>query len=1103
MKYIKRVNKIFVPSALVFALTACTETIEEISTEIINAIESGRATPVPTVSTTPTPEPIITPIPVPVSTPAPTVDPSVRVDNPFRDAEFYIDPVWSEKAAGEAGGEAIAGYNTAVWMDRIGAITDGLGLRGHLDEAVAQGADMFMFVLYDLPNRNCATLASSGELRIADEGFERYQNEYIAPIKAILSDPLYADVRIVAIVEVDSLPNLVTNLTVPDCIEANGAGGYRDGIQHVLNEFSDLPNVYSYLDIANSGWLDWADGIDLIGDIVESTNSGWDSVAGFVSNASNYAPTIEPYLTDPNLSLSGSPVNSASFYQWSDYFDEKSFAQDWREAMIARGAPETIGMLIDTGRNGWGGPDRPAGVSSSTDVDTFVNESRVDRRLHRGNWCNQAAGLGFKPWADPYEGVDAFVWVKPPGESDGISDPNFELDPDDPAKRHDPICDPNGLRPEGTESTGALDNAPHAGRWFSDAFQILLQNAYPDASEPAGPPNPAFNVPLNRDSWVLSASSNESDVSLAIDGDTATRWTTHAAQSNDDWLEIDLGKNVLFNRVILDSDQSAGDYPRSFRVFVSNDGVDWGSAVAVGEGSESTTQIDIVGVNTRFLRIEQNGSTDRLWWSIHEINLVLSDDLTATPVATPVPTPVATPVPTPVATPVPTPVATPVPTPVATPVPTPVATPVPTPVATPVPTPVATPVPTPVATPVPTPVATPVPTPVATPVPTPVATPEPSLLSVVTETVIEDLNCSFCHSPTGIAAATNFIVSDVTDEGVLSAVTMYLAGDILENAQLLKDKPSGNPSHVGGNLLGDKPTEKANWELFVDQVVSTLPAAPVSYPQDPFDSNPESVTIESNIGWIEGPTWVANEGGFIYNLTDRDSADIHRIWRPGQEGTSEYWRVPGSNHGAIWSEGLIFLTNREPGRIGYIDPSKSPLEEVVIRDGLGRPNDLDRFSDGSIYFSDWPNGNTGVYRLQMNGDMERVIGPNDIDNPNGIAFTADCKRLYVADTGSGVIAFDVDEDGNLSNQRVHASNLRNVNGIAVDVADNLYVPSGDGVKVFNSDGEQVGEWGGRGQGVVNLTFGGEDHQWLLTTNKSGVTAVRTRIPGAECNGLGT
>ncbi len=67
--------------------------------------------------------------------------------------------------------------------------------------------------------------------------------------------------------------------------------------------------------------------------------------------------------------------------------------------------------------------------------------------------------------------------------------PNFEPDPNDPAKQHDPMCDPNANnRYDPSVKTGALVNAPHAGRWFPDAFATLLQNAYPSATDPAGPP---------------------------------------------------------------------------------------------------------------------------------------------------------------------------------------------------------------------------------------------------------------------------------------------------------------------------------------------------------------------------------------------------------------------------------------------------------------------------------------------------------------------------------------------------------------------------------------------------------------------------------------
>lgn len=421
---------------------------------------------------------------------------SVDVDNPFHNAKYYIDPVWSDKAAAEPGGEAIAYYNTAVWMDRTGAITDGIGLRGHLDNAVKQDANMFMFVVYNLPNRDCAALASNGELRIAEDGFRKYKDEYIQPIVDIISDDSYKDIRIVAIIEVDSLPNLVTNLDEPDCAEADGPGGYKDGVRHALNALAEVPNVYSYVDVAHSGWLGWdsnfGPAVELIADVVKSTDKGWDSIAGFITNSANYTPTDEVFLTDPTENFGGYPLRSADYFEWNFYFDEKSYAQDWRQAMIQQGAPTSIGMLIDTSRNGWGGGERPTEKSQSSNLNTFVDESRVDQREHRGNWCNQAGGIGYKPWPNPYPGIDAFVWVKPPGESDGISDPNFAQDPNDPNKKHDAMCDPaaNNRYSKTGAKTGSMADAPHAGRWFSEQFQVLLENAYPPATSPAGPPLP-------------------------------------------------------------------------------------------------------------------------------------------------------------------------------------------------------------------------------------------------------------------------------------------------------------------------------------------------------------------------------------------------------------------------------------------------------------------------------------------------------------------------------------------------------------------------------------------------------------------------------------
>lgn len=411
-----------------------------------------------------------------------------RVDNPFAAVsknKWYVDPVWSGKAMGQSNGAKIAGEPTAVWMDRIGAVIDpDTGLRYHLDQAVQQNAGLFMFVFYDLPNRDCAALASNGELRISENGFQRYKDEYTAPIIEILSDPKYAGIHIVTILEVDSLPNLVTNSDLPDCREAMGAGGYADGIRYAIDQLNTVPNAYIYLDVAHSGWLGWpdnfAEGTSLIADTIKGTRKGVNSIEGFASNTANYTPLREPFMPDSGVSIGGMPLKSADFYEYNPYIDEVSFVQAWRQSMISKGFPSRIGMLVDTGRNGWGGSRRPTSASSSQDLNTFVNQSRIDKREHRGNWCNQAGGVGERPQANPESGIHAYVWIKPQGESDGVSTANFAIDPNDPDKKFDGMCGPNEQnRYDTSYGTGALPGAPHAGRWFGDAFDILVDNAYP------------------------------------------------------------------------------------------------------------------------------------------------------------------------------------------------------------------------------------------------------------------------------------------------------------------------------------------------------------------------------------------------------------------------------------------------------------------------------------------------------------------------------------------------------------------------------------------------------------------------------------------------
>ncbi|MEO3749434.1 glycoside hydrolase family 6 protein [Streptomyces sp. B6B3] len=430
--------------------------------------------------------------PAATAAPAAPADPyaeaaAVRVDNPYAGARVYVNPEWSARAAAEPGGAAVAGEPTAVWLDFIASVAglDGaMGLRDHLDAALEQGADVVQVVLNDLPYRDCDWLMSNAEMWL-DE-LPRYRQEFVDPIADILADPAYADLRVVAVVEPDSLARMVTHTgdrpeATEGCRQVAANGVYLEGVGYALARLGTLPNVYPYLDIGNHGQLGFDDTFDAAVEVMyrAATAAGGtvDAVHGLVTNVAGYAATHEPYFAADDV-VDGEPVSEGSGWLAGNGFaDEVPYALAFREAAIERGFDPGIGALVDTSRNGWGGPDRPTGPGPATTAEEYVEAGRTDRRLHQGNWCNQAgAGLGERPTAAPEPGIDAYAWVKPPGESDGASIPL----PQENAG-FTPLCDPTytGNAGNGNNPTGALLAAPPTGRWFAEHFASLLANAWP------------------------------------------------------------------------------------------------------------------------------------------------------------------------------------------------------------------------------------------------------------------------------------------------------------------------------------------------------------------------------------------------------------------------------------------------------------------------------------------------------------------------------------------------------------------------------------------------------------------------------------------------
>ncbi len=310
--------------------------------------------------------------------------------NPFVGARFYLNPDYTQKveaavAAAPASAallKKVAAYPTAVWLDSIATAKT---VTRHLEEAEKQAATgagpmISVFVVYDLPNRDCSARSSAGELAVESGGEARYRTEFIDPIAAQLA--AHPTQRVAIIVEPDSLPNVATNLNVPRCKASEQA--YRHSIAYAVKKLS-LPNVSVYLDAAHAGWLGWDGNRMAIATIfkeVLTEAGGVDKIRGFSTNVSNY----NVVKGDDGKKME--PSNPCP--------DELTYVEALAETFESVGITGK-GFIIDTSRDGRGGI-----------------------RSKWGSWCNvKGAGLGERPRAAPAAHVDAYYWVKPPGESDG------------------------------------------------------------------------------------------------------------------------------------------------------------------------------------------------------------------------------------------------------------------------------------------------------------------------------------------------------------------------------------------------------------------------------------------------------------------------------------------------------------------------------------------------------------------------------------------------------------------------------------------------------------------------------------------------------------
>jgi gluconolactonase len=289
------------------------------------------------------------------------------------------------------------------------------------------------------------------------------------------------------------------------------------------------------------------------------------------------------------------------------------------------------------------------------------------------------------------------------------------------------------------------------------------------------------------------------------------------------------------------------------------------------------------------------------------------------------------------------------------------------------------------------------------------------------------------------------------------------------------------------------------------------------------------VDVAAFVSFLEGPA--SDAEGHVYFSDIKAS----RIMRMSPDGTLDVFREDsGRTNGNVFDlEGrLISCEGAEFGmggrrRVVRTDMKTGAVQVLVDRyDGkrLNSPNDAVVDSKGRIYFTDPRYGDRsdmeldieGVYRIDPDGRVTRVLAQPQIGRPNGIAITPDDRTLYVIDSNPvpggnrKVWAFAIGADLGLTNPRViyDFAPGRGGDGMELDREGNLYVCAGilvprgpyetdknpPGVYVITPGGKLIGRIPIPEDVITNCCFGGPDWKSLYVT--AGRTLYTIRVQNA-------
>ena len=369
----------------------------------------------------------------------------------------------------------------AVWLTSGTPTAVGAQVQTVLQGAAGQQTVPVM-VLYNIPGRDCGSYSAGGAENTA---------AYEAWIDAIAQQ--LGTSKAIFIVEPDAIANLPSDCGYPATVDAAEltAERYAQINYAVQTLTADAPNALVYLDGGNSNWQ----AVPTIASRLMT--AGLAKAQGFFTNVSNfresnYEAKFETWVAE-GIAFANTPADGGwrlgnYSYCASQYYSPEGpvnpndistwgYTDQWYAANLGSAVPTTH-FVVDTSRNGQGPLDTSVYATAP-----YNQPASVVSTLTGGNWCNPPGrGVGYRPTANTgYPLLDAVLWIKTPGQSDGTCDTQGGARAWNFSAYTQPDWPSNAAAQATFDPLWGI-NDPAAGAWFPQQALQLAQKANPALS---------------------------------------------------------------------------------------------------------------------------------------------------------------------------------------------------------------------------------------------------------------------------------------------------------------------------------------------------------------------------------------------------------------------------------------------------------------------------------------------------------------------------------------------------------------------------------------------------------------------------------------------